>query len=928
RRSLLLLAVVVATWASAGHAIERLALSGSGPGDAVEWEFRVSSGRRAAEWSTIQVPQQWELAGFGSYAYGFDESTSDEVGEYRHRFNVPESWRDRRLDLVFEGVMTDAEVKLNGALAGPAHRGGFTRFRYDITELVMYGEANMIEVTVRERSRDESVNRAERDADYWVFGGIYRPVYLEARPRDAIVDVAIDAHHGGRLRVGLELEGELDRATLLARVLDQDELAVATFSEEATAGRTVFDWQVSGVKAWTAETPRLYTLEVALVKRGSTTHRRDFRFGFRTFVIDADRGLLINGQKVRLRGINRQSFWPESGRALDPAVNRRDVELLKGMNANAVRTSHYPADIEFLQACDELGLYVIAELPGWHDAYDTGVGRQIVEEMVRRDRSHPSILMWANGNEGGWNTDLDGEFARHDLQDRPVIHPDEEFGGLDTTHYLSWAELASSLDAGSRTNKVRRLLRRDLPLVLPTEILHGMWDGGHAAGLEAYWSLIRASPRGVGLFLWSFLDEAVVRTDLDGRLDTASNFAPDGIVGPHRELEGSYGAVRRIWSPVGVVGADLERGSRATVELENRFDHLDLDGVDVNWEWIELPRPGSDRVAVLANGLAHGPAVAPGSLGELSLESPPDGADALRLEFREGGRVVRQELLALASPAAPGPREHFVSGEVPRVERTPTGFLLAGGGQELRLTAAGSIATLTGDGAEIAFEGGPVPVPGPSVSRCIAARLDSSTTVDFRCGADEWVRWTVKDDGWVRVDYRFWPRGRSELVGARLLLDPLGVEGLRWLGEGRYRVWENRPASGPLGLWTKTVNDTSTGAQWGYPEFRGFHAGVRWLDLDLGSARLLVVPARDDGFLGLFEPSFVEGLAPDGQSMARFARAETVAGLSFLDSISPIGTKFHRAAELAPPSRRPHRNSVEATLWMAVVPARSAPTEP
>ena len=152
-------------------------------------------------------------------------------------------------------------------------------------------------------------------------------------------------------------------------------------------------------------------------------HRRQDRFGFRTFEVRPGDGLYLNGRRIVLKGVNRHSFWPDSGRCLNEAVHRGDIALIQDMNMNAVRMSHYPPDEQFLELCDELGLYVLDELAGWQKPYDTDVGRKLVEETVTRDVNHPSILFWDNGNEGGWNTALDGEFARWDPQGRPVLHP-------------------------------------------------------------------------------------------------------------------------------------------------------------------------------------------------------------------------------------------------------------------------------------------------------------------------------------------------------------------------------------------------------------------------------------------------------------------------------------------------------------------------
>lgn len=173
-------------------------LSGTDAKHTVTWDFWCSEGMNSGKWSSIEVPSCWEQQGFGGYTYGryyiYKERESekqydayrehdfhDEYGIYRHNFRVPKTWKDKQVRIVFEGVMTDAEVKVNGEPAGPVHQGSFYRFSYDITDLLRFGAKNQLEVTVKKQSDDKSVNAAERRADWWLFGGIYRPVYLEAK---------------------------------------------------------------------------------------------------------------------------------------------------------------------------------------------------------------------------------------------------------------------------------------------------------------------------------------------------------------------------------------------------------------------------------------------------------------------------------------------------------------------------------------------------------------------------------------------------------------------------------------------------------------------------------------------------------------------------------------------------------------------------
>ena len=157
-------------------------LSGTDKDHTVLWDFMCIKGRNSGSWTKIKVPSNWEFEGFGNYNYGFGKEDKDEAGLYRHSFTVPVQWKNKSVFIVFEGSMTDTEVKVNGQLAGPVHQGAFYRFRYDITALLKPNQSNVLEVKVNKVSTNQTVNEAERGADFWVFGGIFRPVLLEAYP--------------------------------------------------------------------------------------------------------------------------------------------------------------------------------------------------------------------------------------------------------------------------------------------------------------------------------------------------------------------------------------------------------------------------------------------------------------------------------------------------------------------------------------------------------------------------------------------------------------------------------------------------------------------------------------------------------------------------------------------------------------------------
>src|SRR5690606_7959270 len=162
-----LLFIALSVFVNAQPITEVFYLSGTGADNRAVWEFYCSNGRNSGKWTTIPVPSCWEQEGFGGYYYGYGSGDRFyETGHYRHGFEIPANWEGRAIHVVFEGVMTDAEVKINGRLAGPVHQGAFYRFKYDVSSLLTYGRTNTLDVLVKKHSDNKSVNQAERDADY------------------------------------------------------------------------------------------------------------------------------------------------------------------------------------------------------------------------------------------------------------------------------------------------------------------------------------------------------------------------------------------------------------------------------------------------------------------------------------------------------------------------------------------------------------------------------------------------------------------------------------------------------------------------------------------------------------------------------------------------------------------------------------------
>jgi hypothetical protein len=727
--------------------------------------------------------------------------------------------------------------------------------------------------------------------------------------------------------------------------------------------------QIDGVRPWSAEEPNLYGLELTLwsakqptgTERREILHRAEQSLGFRTVEVRED-GFYVNHERTVLKGINRHSFWPATGRALDPQRNVEDVRLLRSLNFNAVRTAHSPPDPAFLDACDELGLFVLAEFPGWHDAYDTEVGRQLIAEMLQRDQHHPSIVLWSNGNEGGWNRTLDREFALHDPQQRPVVHPWSTFGGFATTHYPTWSGLQRMLDDDALEQRLARARFGQLPLVLPTELLHALYDGGGAAGLQAYWRLLSASRRFAGAFLWSLFDEGLVRSDRDGELDTFGNHAADGILDPWRRPEASAGGVREIFAPV---SAELS-GSRdepAVVTLHNGYDHLDLEAVEVRYAWLRLPLPLAEetRVDQLAAGSLRAPRAPPGGSATFALPLPPTldelPPEALQLILRRADRpdeppfaeavFERDPPAVRIPPLAAAALEPFelLSGDpllevavgATRIAFDEEGnlvhFLHAGqasglsGGHQIRAGVLASAPPFDTSAPEAKSSAGVAKISLPTARRQLTAQLaphgflptDTSAApptteqphslrLRFAAPGGTVRTWLIRRDGWVRL-HLFAPAGIATTAdGLHLDLAGQCEASLAWLGRGPFPVWGNR-RTGAFGSWEQPrrslcrANAAPDGPATTAPRAAGLY-DARWLRLDLPNGTLTVVPGSGE-LLGIGHVSF--------PGDARNARAEIPEGLTIWREPPEIGTKFHPPALLQGP-RTP--NSIHLSVWL------------
>jgi len=890
-----LLLPVLITGKALAQKTEVLYLSGTDKDHTAQWDFFCTKGRNSGKWTKIAVPSNWELQGFGNYSYGRDRQLSDEQGLYKNRFRVPSSFNNKRIFIVFEGSMTDTEVKINGKFAGPVHQGAFYRFKYDITSLLKYRSVNLLEVSVSKQSLNESVNEAERQADYWIFGGIYRPVYLEAVPNEYIDHIAVDAQAEGKISIDLYLNENSGDKIAEAQIQSLDGKPVGKpFSIGITAGKNhgILYGYLSNPFLWSPEFPNLYQVQVSLKEGSVVRHQIVQRFGFRTVEVKQNDGIYVNGVKIMFRGVCRHSFWPESGRTTSKGLSIIDVNLMKDMNINAVRMSHYPPDQHFLDVCDSLGLFVLDELAGWQAYYDTETGKKLVKEMVIRDVNHPCIILWDNGNEGGFNPELRDEYVRYDPQKRKVIEPWSTLSGMNTRHYIPYNYGLNTFFNG-----------RDI--FFPTELLHGLFDGGHGAGLEDYWHLMISKPLSAGGFLWVFADEGIVRRDMGDSIDTKGNLAPDGIVGPYREKEGSFYTIREIWSPIQFEKRIITAEFDGKLKIENRFLYTGLDQCKFTCNLVRYSDTMPAKEARRLINQIQSPTVAPEEKGLLDLNLPENWRefDAIYVTATDPfGRLINRWSWNITSPRIMAGRA--VRSGVGTVTALETDDSVVLSSVDLAVTfskATGLITEVVKGGTVIPFNNGPVFVGINPVFRELkhyASGNNYVIEVVYGNRPQCHVKWTMHPGGWLQLDYDYKPSGQSDLFGITFSFSEDQVKGASLMANGPYHVWKNRMKGTCFGVFDKEYNNTVTGESWDYPEFKGYYSNFYSVQISTTGLPFTIVVATEDLFLHLFTPQKPKHAA--GSVTPAFPEGD----ISVLHGISPIGTKFLSTDMMGPQSQK------------------------
>ena len=893
----------------------RVYLSGKDASTPVKWDFRVSDGRNAGGWSQIPVPSNWEMQGYGILNYGHDHRDSTkilgkEIGYYKTTFFAERDWKDAVIRLVFDGVMTDTEVKINGKIAGEIHQGGFYRFSYDISRLLDYDKINTLEVKVNKVSENQSVNKAERESDFWIFGGIYRPVFLEVLPKIHFTRIAVDPKANGDFKGLLTLNKVPKDGKVEMELLELESgKSLDKFQQFIDSDSVWLTHRFTNIKPWNPENPFRYKAIFRIVDEYGILYEKSEKIGFRTVDLRPKDGVYINGVKTIFKGVNRHSFYPTTGRTLSFENHLEDILLMKEMNMNAVRMSHYPPDEEFLNLADSLGLFVLDEVTGWQDAYDTEIGPKLIKETILRDANHPSIVFWDHGNEGGWNFENEPAFNRYDIQKRPIIYPWLKRNNMDTFHYPTYDTRADRLDKGD-------------DIFMPTELLHGLYDGGLGAGLNDFWTKYSKNPFFAGGFLWVFADEAVKRVDQNGKMDSDGNHAPDGILGPYREKEGSFYTIQSIWSPIQIELTENLNHYDGSIKVSNGYLFSDLSKAHLEIELIQIQNWEGEKT-ISSENIQLG-SIQPGATEEIKYNVPTNWSDADYMKitaFGIHGEKLTNWTYPLRNPAEAN-KKYFNTGEI---EIYP--IKVRESVNDLQIEVDGRIYFFGKEYGNLEMV---------KVDRKFVY-LNQNPQIEGHGEQQAKVTWKKIKDGSIRIKsvYENYPKELvwtvlptselkleispadtsqldQELLGIGFNYPDSLVKSAKLIADGPYRVWKNRRRGSNFGFWNKEYNDTQTGYSFEnliYPEFKGYYSNFHAVQIITTETEIDIRTETPGLFLSLFKPKF-----PENSTIGVMPK-QTESEISFLYDIPPIGTKFHKGIEMISNQNRTELNLEPIVLW-------------
>ncbi|TVZ60407.1 beta-galactosidase [Flavobacteriaceae bacterium MAR_2010_105] len=605
----------------------------------------MNPGEDVSAWEDIKVPSNWEVEGFGipiyvNHQYEFSDYKApvaddmefvdriypanpgkvpneyNPVGTYVRDFNLDKDWNGKEVFLHIGAMKSGGFVWLNGKYVGYS-QGSKLPAEFNITKEAKSG-TNKIAIQIF-RWTDGSYLECQ---DFWRISGIERSVYVYAQPKLRIEDFEVvstldGAYKSGIFELVVNLENSESKSTkgnLSYKLLDAHSKMVASetksFSAKGTKNNFIeFSSIIPNVKQWSAEHPNLYTLLIETKDpKGKTLEVTTSKIGFRS--VEIKRGLLlVNGQRITLKGVNTQETNPETGHVVPEELIMKDIRLWKENNINAVRLSHYPQQRRFYELCDKYGIYVVdeanieshgmyygkyslAKKPSWEKAH---VDRMV--RMVKRDKNHPSVIIWSMGNEAGNGVNFFkgyDEMKKNDKTKRPVQYerPYKDYDGslwdMDSNTDIIVPQYPSPavFEAVGKT-------KTDRPYI-PSEYAHAM--GNSTGNFQDYWDVIEQYDNLQGGFIWDWVDQSIWKTNEKGEryyayggdygenMPTDNSFLNNGIVFPDRTPQPGLFEVKKAHEFINFKDKGINHHNELRVLVENLYDFTNLDQFDFSAE--------------------------------------------------------------------------------------------------------------------------------------------------------------------------------------------------------------------------------------------------------------------------------------------------------------------------------------------------------
>lgn len=563
------------------------------------WNLKVSKGigddtsipQEDNTWGKIPVPGCWEVYGFCTPKY---DSPNRLTGYYRTQFKIPSEWKGMRIALRFDGVLYGYDLWINGKPAG-SWRSGYNTALFDITEWID-NKNDYQELAMRVISQFKG-----SDFDYnddWAPNGIIRDVTLMAIPNTHLADITITPRLNGIVDISTKIANPRKNTKVKHEILDAQ-------------GKIVGSRRVMNPHLWTAETPYLYTLRTTLLQKGKALQTFEHKFGFRELTIDG-KVLKLNGHPIKLRGINSHATDPKNLKVVSEALTLKDMCMMKEASINYIRTSHYPREPRFYELADSIGFYIINEVPFGYgdknlsDSTFYPILQQRAQATIRRDKNHPSVLIWSLGNENPL-TDICvrlGSYVKEKLDTlRPICYP--QVGSYFTSLNYNFPQIADIYAPHyPKTSELADFYQKaDRPIIF-TEYCHSL--GISFEDHDRQWEIIEHTPWIAGGSVWEWTDQGIpfkcssddqgsehhygyeerVFTSPNQGFEMAGNKGTDGMLFVNRtplpnyyELQHNYACAAAIDSI-----AYINENSEVTIHIRNRYDFINLkDNIKFNW---------------------------------------------------------------------------------------------------------------------------------------------------------------------------------------------------------------------------------------------------------------------------------------------------------------------------------------------------------